>query len=66
MAISEIGTSSIYWAQLSRFYLRTEIESNLQNVVFLNILDKDETMDNVQEYNIYTNLLSSQTLRSYF
>jgi hypothetical protein len=31
---SEIGTSSIYWAQLSRFYLRTEIESNLRNVVF--------------------------------
>jgi hypothetical protein len=26
--------SSIYWAQLSRFYLKTEIESNLRNVVF--------------------------------
>jgi hypothetical protein len=32
---------------------------------FVNILDKDETMDNVQEYNICTNLPSSQTLRSY-
>jgi hypothetical protein len=25
----EIGTSSINWAQLSRFYLKTEIESSL-------------------------------------
>jgi hypothetical protein len=30
------------------------------------ILDKDEMMDNVQECNIYTNLPSSQTFRSYF
>jgi hypothetical protein len=30
----EIGTSSIDWAQLSRFYLKTEIESSLRNVVF--------------------------------
>jgi hypothetical protein len=33
----EIGTSSVYWNQLSRFYLRTEIESRLRNVVFWNI-----------------------------
>jgi hypothetical protein len=26
--------SSIYWIQLSRFYLRTETESSLRNVVF--------------------------------
>jgi hypothetical protein len=32
----EIGTSSIDWAQLSRFYLKTETESSLGNVVFLN------------------------------
>jgi hypothetical protein len=32
----EIGTSSIDWAQLSRLYLKTETESNLRNVVFLN------------------------------
>jgi hypothetical protein len=35
--ISEIGISSINWAQLSRFYLKTETECSLQNVVFLNI-----------------------------
>jgi hypothetical protein len=29
----EIGISSIDWSQLSRFYLRTETESNLRNVV---------------------------------
>jgi hypothetical protein len=36
------------------------------SVYFVNILDKDKTMDNVQEYNICTNLPSSQTLRSYW
>jgi hypothetical protein len=30
----QIGTSTIDWAQLSRFYLKTETESSLQNVVF--------------------------------
>jgi hypothetical protein len=45
----EIGTSSIDWAQLSRFYLKTETESSLQNVVFLN---KNRMMDNVQKCNI--------------
>jgi hypothetical protein len=44
-----------YWTQLSRFYLRTEIESSLWNVGFWNIRTtfwtKDETMDNVQERN---------------
>jgi hypothetical protein len=48
----EIGTSSIDWAQLSMLYLKTETESVLRNVVFLNInrtvfLNKDRTMDNV-------------------
>jgi hypothetical protein len=28
----EMGTSSVYWTQQSRFYLRTEIESSLRNV----------------------------------
>jgi hypothetical protein len=32
----EIGTSSIDWAQLSRFHLKTETESSLRNAVFLN------------------------------
>jgi hypothetical protein len=39
--------------QLSRFYLRAEIESSLRNAVLKykqdNILDKDETVDNAQE-----------------
>jgi hypothetical protein len=30
----EIGTSSIKWAQLSRFYLKTETEFGLRNVAF--------------------------------
>jgi hypothetical protein len=52
-----MGTSSVYWAQLSRFYLRTEIESSLRNVILKykqdDILNKGETMDNVQERNGY-------------
>jgi hypothetical protein len=55
----EIGTSSIDWAQLSKFYLKTEIDSSVRNVVFCNInrkviLDKDRTIDNVQEHNFCT------------
>jgi hypothetical protein len=53
----EIRISSIDWPQLSKFYLKTEKESNLRNVMFKNIkgtvfLDKDRTMDNVQKHNI--------------
>jgi hypothetical protein len=29
----EIGTSSVDWSQLIRFYLKTETESSLRNVV---------------------------------
>jgi hypothetical protein len=65
---SEIETSSVYWTQLSRFYLRREIQSSLRNAVLKykqdNILNKAETMDNVQECNNCTNLPSSQTFRS--
>jgi hypothetical protein len=32
----EIGTGSIDWAQLSRFYLKTETECSLRNVVLKN------------------------------
>jgi hypothetical protein len=44
----ETGTSSIDGAQLSRFYLKTETESSLRNVVVSRInrtvfLDKDRT-----------------------
>jgi hypothetical protein len=40
---------------MSRFYLKMEEESRLQNVVIFNInrmefLDKDRTMDNVQKH----------------
>jgi hypothetical protein len=53
----EIGTSSIDWAKLSRFYLKTETETSLRNVVFCNInrttySDKCRTMDNVQKHYI--------------
>jgi hypothetical protein len=30
----EIGTSSIDWVQLSKFYLKTEKESRLRNIAF--------------------------------
>jgi hypothetical protein len=30
----EIGSSSIDWFQLSRFYLKTETEPSIRNVVF--------------------------------
>jgi hypothetical protein len=32
----ETETSSINWAQLVRFHLKTDTESSLRNVVFLN------------------------------
>jgi hypothetical protein len=56
----EIGTSCIDWAQLNRFYLKTETESSLRNVLFRKIkrtvfLDKDRTMANVQKHNICSN-----------
>jgi hypothetical protein len=68
-AQSEIGASSIDWAQLSRFYLKTETKFSLRNV-FCNrnrrvFLDKGRTIDNIQKYNICTNVQSSQTFRSY-
>jgi hypothetical protein len=53
---------SIRWAQLSRCHLKTETESSLRNVLFL---DKDRTMDIVHQHNICTYLPLSQTLGSY-
>jgi hypothetical protein len=53
---------SIDCAQLSMFYLRTETEFILQNIVFLN---KNKTMGNFQKHNICVNVPLSQTLRSY-
>jgi hypothetical protein len=43
----EIGTSSIDWAQLSKFHLKTETESNLRSVVFLN---KKRALGNVEKH----------------
>jgi hypothetical protein len=39
--------SADYWAQLSRFHLKTETESSFRNVV---VQIKDRTMDNVQNF----------------
>jgi hypothetical protein len=47
---TETDIRSIYWAQLSRFHLKTETESSLQNVVFL---IKGRTMNNVQDSDSY-------------
>jgi hypothetical protein len=58
--VSEIGTSSIDWAQQSRYYLRTETDSSLRNVVFLIEIG---TMDNVQKEVYFNNTPSSQTFR---
>jgi hypothetical protein len=33
-SVSEIGTSSVYWTQQSRFYLKMGIESSVPNIVF--------------------------------
>jgi hypothetical protein len=33
----DVGTSSVDWTQMSRFYLKTETESSLRNVVFCDI-----------------------------
>jgi hypothetical protein len=52
-----LDTSSIDLTQLSRFYLKTEAESRLRNVLKEKqdgVLDKDKTMDNVQKRNICT------------
>jgi hypothetical protein len=56
--LSPINRASPYFRTIgSGFYLKTETESSLQNVVFWKInrtvsLDKDRTMDNVQKHNI--------------
>jgi hypothetical protein len=46
--VNKIGTSSIDWAQLSRFYLRRCVLENKQD----GVLDKDRMMENVQKRNI--------------
>jgi hypothetical protein len=53
-----ILTLCIDWAQLSRFYLKTETIQAPKRCVLKNkhdgVLDQDRTMDNVQKHNIYT------------
>jgi hypothetical protein len=65
----EIGTSSIDWAQQSRFFLKMETIQSPKHCVLKNKqdggLDKDKMMDNVQKHNICTNVPLSQTFRSY-
>jgi hypothetical protein len=58
----EIGTSSIYWAQLSRFCPKTEGETSHRNVAFCCI---NRTISNVQKRNISTDVPSSQMFGSY-
>jgi hypothetical protein len=62
---TEIGTSSIDWPQLSRFYLKTEIESSLRNGVFWKIkrtvfLDKDRTIDNMEKHNVCSCIMTGK------
>jgi hypothetical protein len=61
--VSDTGfcTSSLDWTQLSTSYWWERL--NLVSETF--VLDKDKTMDSVQERNICTNVPSSQTFRSY-
>jgi hypothetical protein len=44
-----MGTSSIDWTQLSRFYLKTETESSLRNVILNkkqdDVLNENTTMN---------------------
>jgi hypothetical protein len=56
----EIGTSSVDWAQLTRFHLKTDTESSLRNVVLkykqAGVLYENKTTDNIQKYNICTSI----------
>jgi hypothetical protein len=51
---------SIDWAQLSRFYLKTETIQSLKRV-----LNKNRMMDNVQKHNTCISVPVSQPYRSY-
>jgi hypothetical protein len=51
-----IGTSSIVWAQLSTFYLTTETESSLRNVVFCNI-SRTVFLDNTGRWIMSRNII---------
>jgi hypothetical protein len=60
----EIGTGTVDWAKLSRFYLKTETESQSSKCCVFKykeegVLNEDRAMDNVQKHNISTNVPSS-------
>jgi hypothetical protein len=55
----EIGTSSIDWTQLSRFYLKTETESSLRNV----FLNENSTVDDVQKHTGFMSLSSFPSIK---
>jgi hypothetical protein len=57
----ETETSSIYWAQLSRFHLKTDRIQSPKHCV----LNRNRAMDNVQNWDSYINIPLSQTYRSY-
>jgi hypothetical protein len=46
----ETTNSSVDWAQLNSYHLKTETESSLRNAAFQ---IKNRTMDNVQNFNSY-------------
>jgi hypothetical protein len=48
----DTGNRFVDWTEMSRFHLKTEIESNLGNFEFK---IKDRTMDNAHNYNCYNN-----------
>jgi hypothetical protein len=56
--VLEIGTNSIDWAQLSRFYWKWT-----QNPVSETFWSINRKTDNVQKHNVCTNVPPSQTLR---
>jgi hypothetical protein len=60
---SEAETSFIYWAQVSKFHLKTETESSLRNAVFQ---IKDRTVDNVQNDGSYINIQCAHKVHSVF
>jgi hypothetical protein len=57
--VSGDRTSSVDWAQLCRFHLKTETIQSPKRYV----LNKNRTMDNVQKHNNCINVPSSQTFR---
>jgi hypothetical protein len=60
----DIVSSSIDWAQLSRFHLKTESESSLRNVMFFKY--KYRTMDNVHKHINFIEISPQLFLKCYY